>query len=360
MANYLTLGVAGSGKTRRLVDQCGALPRDKRALLVTYTQTNQAELRNRLAKQIETRQSVEVVGWFTFLLREFARPFLPFKFSGQRVRGFNFEGRPYRYASGVRRFLDLNGAVYSCELGRLAHELVEASGGALLHRLECCYDAILVDEVQDLSAHDWEIIDVLLESSVEIWMVGDMRQAVLATNQRSRKNKQYAYSEAIKWFREREDSGALVIKEDPTTWRCCSKVAEFADAIFDKSWSFPETKSRNETTTEHDGVFLIRSEHVAEYAEQYRPQCLRDNVRSGKGFNLDFVNFGLAKGTEHERVLIVPTAGIAQYIRSGDALDPVPAARFYVAVTRAAQSVAIVMDDPGNSELPYWSPEAYS
>ncbi|MBQ0957265.1 UvrD-helicase domain-containing protein [Serratia symbiotica] len=92
-------------------------------------------------------------------------------------------------AKGVNRFLDSSGAAYACELGRLAHELISESGGALIHRLECIYDEILIDEVQDLSSHDWEIIDVCLRSSVDIRMVGDIRQSVLSTNPRSSKNK---------------------------------------------------------------------------------------------------------------------------------------------------------------------------
>ena len=91
-----------------------------------------------------------MLGWFTFLLRHFAKPFLPFKFQSTRVKGFNFDGRPHMLAKGIARFLDSNGAAYACELGRLAHELVDESGGALLHRLSCIYDEILIDEVQDL------------------------------------------------------------------------------------------------------------------------------------------------------------------------------------------------------------------
>ncbi|MEK9135673.1 MAG: UvrD-helicase domain-containing protein, partial [Bacteroidota bacterium] len=218
MANYLTLAVAGSRKTQGIVEHCASLPHDRRALVVTYTQTNQAELRDRLSTYAGDHPGIQVMGWFTFLLRDFARPFLPFKFPGQRVKGFNFEGRPHRMAKGLKRFLDSNEAVYSCELGRLAHELVEASKGALLHRLECIYDEILIDEVQDLSSHDWEIIDVLLRSSLHIRMVGDIRQSVLATNPRSKKNKKYAYAEAINWFREREAHGVLEIIENATTW----------------------------------------------------------------------------------------------------------------------------------------------
>ena len=310
MANYLTLAVAGSRKTQGIVDHCASLPHDKRALVVTYTQSNQAELRSRLASSAGDHPGIDVVGWFAFLLREFVRPFIPFKFPGERIRGFNFEGRPHMMAKGVRRFLDPSGAAYAGELGRLAHELVEASDEKLLHRLECCYDVVLIDEVQDLSSHDWEIIDVLLRSSLEVRMVGDIRQAVLATNPRSSKNRKYAYAEAIRWFREREACGRLEITENATTWRCRPEIAKFSDSIFNTTWSFPATESMNETITGHDGVFLIRREHVVEYVARYRPQCLRDSANSGKAFDLNYTNFRLAKGATYERVLIVPTNGI--------------------------------------------------
>ena len=355
MTSYLTLAVAGSRKTQGIVDYCASLPKDKLALVVTFTQNNQAELRSRLAKYAGDHPGITVMGWFTFLLRDFARPFLPCKFTGERIQGFNFDGRPHRMAKGLKRFLDPNGAVYACELGRLARELIEASQGALLRRLECIYDVILIDEVQDLSSHDWEIIDVLLDSSLEVRMVGDIRQSVLATNPRSNKNKKYAYADAVKWFLEREARGLLTIAYNTTTWRCHPKIAEFSDTIFNSNWSIPPTVSVNNKTTGHDGVFLLRHDQVEEYVARFRPQCLRDSANSGKTLDLTYMNFRLAKGTTWQRVLIVPTKSIMRFVQSSIYLDPIPAAKFYVAVTRAEQSVAIVIDNPGASRLLYWN-----
>lgn len=67
---------------------------------------------------------------------------LPFKFLGERVGGFNFEGRPSMYANGKQRFMDGSNKIYACELGRLARELMAATP-MLLRRLEslillCC------------------------------------------------------------------------------------------------------------------------------------------------------------------------------------------------------------------------------
>lgn len=356
MANYLTLAVAGSRKTQGIVEHCASLPSDRRALVLTYTQANQAELSNRLHQYAGDHHHIEVMGWFTFLLSHFAKPFLPFKFPKLCVHGFNFDGRPKLMASGRSRFLDSNGAVYACELGRLAHELVGDSKGALLRRLECIYDEILIDEVQDLSSHDWEIADVLLRSSIDIRMVGDIRQSVLATNSRSKKNAKYSYAGAIAWFRERQAEGILEIIDSVITWRCHPDIAVFSDTIFDPTWKFPATESKNETVTNHDGVYLVSKRHVEVYVDLFHPQCLRHSATSGKDVKLDSLNFKVSKGMTFERVLIVPTGPIAKFITSGAHLEAIPASSFYVAVTRAKQSVAIVLDDAGESTLPFWQP----
>ena len=268
MGNELTLAVAGSRKTQGIVERCASLPSERRVLVLTYTQANQEELRNRLKQYAGDHHNIEVMGWFSFLLCHFAKPFLPFKFSQQRVLGFNFDGRPNQKARGKSRFIDPKGAVYACELGRLAHELVADSKGALLRRLESIYDEILIDEVQDLCSHDWEIIDVLLRSSTDIRMVGDIRQSVLATNPRSQKNAKYSYANAISWFRGHEAEGLLAIKDSVITWRCQPQIAAFSDTIFDSSWDFPATQSRNDAVTDHDGVVLLNTQHANAYGEK--------------------------------------------------------------------------------------------
>jgi DNA helicase II / ATP-dependent DNA helicase PcrA len=357
MADRLTLAVAGSGKTHGLAEYCATLPRERSVIAVTFTQFNQAELRSRIAQVAGDRLRIRVSGWFAFLLRDFATPFVPFLFPGRRIRGFNFDGRPSCFAKGAARFFDASGAAYSCELGRLSSELTDASEGALRRRLECCYDEVLIDEVQDLAAHDWEILDFLLDSDLTVTMVGDFRQALLSTNPRSAKNRPYAQLGAIEWFREREAQGRLTIVESNLTWRCRPEIATFSDSIYARSSLFSPTVAKNDMTTGHDGVFWVHPDDVTAYVERFAPQCLRDSVASGKAHNLDYLNFGEAKGTAYERVLIVPTGPIAEFVKTGADLKPTSAARFYVAVTRAAQSVALVLDGPGVSELPHWQPD---
>lgn len=143
------------------------------------------------------------------------------------------------------------------------------------------------------------------------------------------------------------------MEQSSVTWRCHPKIAAFSDTIFDPSWALPSTVSKNEDTTDHDGVFLLRKEHVHAYVARYRPQGLRYSAESAKALPLEFLNFKVSKGATHLRVLIAPTAAITDFVRNGAGLEAAAASSFYVAVTRAQKSVAIVLDDPGTSRLPY-------
>ncbi|GGJ47565.1 hypothetical protein [Pseudomonas avellanae] len=100
----------------------------------------------------------------------------------------------------------------------------------------------------------------------------------------------------------------------------------------------------------------MKKTHVRQYVETFQPQCLRNSISSGKEFDFDYMNFGVSKGQTFNRVLIYPTDPIGKFISKGAYLVPLSAADFYVAVTRAEQSVAIVLDKPGASQIPYWHP----
>jgi superfamily I DNA/RNA helicase len=70
---------------------------------------------------------------------------------------------------------------------------------------------------------------------------------------------------------------------------------------------------------------------------------LRHSSASGKKHPLDYRNFGAVKGQEFERVLVVPTGPIENFVVRGEALEGRSACAFYVAVTRAKHSVAIAL-----------------
>jgi DNA helicase-2/ATP-dependent DNA helicase PcrA len=99
-------------------------------------------------------------------------------------------------------------------------------------------------------------------------------------------------------------------------------------------------------TTEHDGVFLVAKDVAREYIARFDPQVLRYSSIA-ESYGSAALNFGLSKGLQFNRVLIVPTEPIRKYLKTGN-LKHVEASKdkFHVAVTRARHSVAFVYDGP--------------
>lgn len=350
------LSVAGGRKTQSIVEECAAALPERRILVLTYTQTNQQALRSRLDGVRPLRARVEVLGWFSFLMAHWVRPYLPLHFPGRRLRGLNFEGDPGIYATGRVRFLDGEQRAYRLHLAQLAVDVSEACGGAVIDRLTRIYDAIHIDEVQDLDGYDLEVLELLLDAPIDLALVGDVRQALLATNPREPKNKQYKGPEIKKWFDKQATAGRLAIAHSSQTWRCNQTIADFADRIFDASWGFPPTESHTTKKTGHDGVFALARTDAAEYVETFEPLCLRHNAGSARGVDLPFENIAVAKGRDVERVLIWATERMEKFLDDGIMLEGTPCCELYVAVTRARASVAFVLKKPEDCSVPVWRP----
>lgn len=78
-------------------------------------------------------------------------------------------------------------------------------------------------------------------------------------------------------------------------------------------------------------------------------EALRDyaaDKSNPKAYGTDALNFGLSKGLQFDRVLIVPTGPMKKYLKTG-VLSHVEKARdkLHVAITRARHSAAFVFDD---------------
>lgn len=357
--NRLTLAVAGSGKTKSIVDACAAAHPDERILVLTYTSANQQELIGRLRANAGNRHNIEVSGWFSFLIGHFVRPYLPFAYPGHRVQGFDFQSEPQQRVANEewRRYFNKQDEVRKVHLAQIACRVNEAAGGAPVRRLERIYERIFIDEVQDLCGWDLEVLLLLMTSEIQLEMVGDVRQAILVTNPRESKNKQYKFMKIWDWFKAQERTKRLTIHQENDTRRCRTEIAKFADSLFVPNRGFEATVSTNAKITDHDGIFLVKSEHVKDYIQVYDPLFLRRTSSSGRQFNdLRPMNIGLSKGLGRGHVLIYPTEDMKKLLQRRIRLNEQQAAYLYVAVTRAEQSVAFILDSPGGCPHSYWLP----
>lgn len=343
--NEIVIAAAGGGKTTRIVRTALDTPSDRSAI-VTYTQNNVSEITNKLyALNRAIPPSVEVWSWYSFILRELARPYQAALIDG-RVNGiFWNQKRSDRFARKIdtdRFYFSLNNLIYSDKISQFILACNDASDGAVIKRLEQRFDRIYIDEVQDLAGYDLDLVELILRSRVKMTLVGDHRQATFRTNNAA-KNSGYRGINIEKKFREWSNIKLCSISYDVVSHRCNQAIADVADQFFPKE---PRTKSTNQHTTGHDGVFAVPTSRVAAYVARYQPQVLRMDVRTNCN-DYPAMNFGESKGLSFDRVLIFPHKLGRKWLSTGDLIhikDSCP--KMYVGVSRARFSVAFVHDGP--------------
>ena len=121
-------------------------------------------------------------------------------------------------------------------------------------------------------------------------------------------------------------------------------------------------KCRN-NEIEHKGVFIVRPNDVNSYLQNYKPVQLRWDKKKQTDQNYQTFNFGESKGQTHDRVLIYPTDKMEKWIKDNNykfinivkgkekKIEGVKE-KFYVAITRARHSVAIIYDYTDNEVIP--------
>ncbi len=341
-ANRIILASAGSGKTTTIVSEA-ALESGIRSVLVTYTNNSEAQLRiraNGICGCVPPH--MRTATWFGFLLQHLVRPYQRAAYPG-RVRGLAFvngmSARGSREADTRRHYFRRPGDMYIDKVSKFACKLIRETGGKPVDRLAQIVDRVYVDEAQDLAGYDLELIERLLDSDIDVVLVGDHRQATFKTNH-SAKNRQFGRQRIIDKFATWEVGGKATIEIHNHSYRCVQEICDAADKLFP---DVAGTISRNHTRTGHDGMFLVRQRDVISYVERFSPQALRYNRQRKNVPGIPY-NFGEAKGMTFERVLIFPHKRLETYCLTGklkDAGKELP--KIYVAMTWARQSVGIVV-----------------
>lgn len=317
----------------------------KRVLITTYTTENLEQIRDFfLVKYGCIPAHITVLSWFSFLLQDGVRPYQSSVTSAhRRANSIHFEelqewNRRIPKAKSDIYFLTKSDDVYRDRVSELVCACDDASGNLVVKRLEKVYDAICVDEVQDMAGYDLTLLEKLFNSSIDITVMGDPRQGTYSTNN-SAKNKQFKRAGMIDWFEELQKLDRLQIIEKNECHRCNQQICDFADALFPE---YEKTKSLNNQVTAHDGIFEIKASDVAAYIGTHCPVILRWNKASNT-MGLPAINFGASKGRTYDRVLIFPTKPMVDYVQNRDVTKLKDPSKFYVAVTRARFSVAFVL-----------------
>jgi len=361
-ANKLLIAAAGSGKTTFIIKEV-MNNLSSRILITTFTQANEQSIRGKLSKANRgcIPPNVTVQTWFSFLIEHGVKPYqywdervmgmeLVTAASGFRYMNKNFpvywgehDFKMYYFNSGMD--------VYSDKLSKLVFRCNEECGGYVIRRLEKIFSRIYIDEVQDMAGWDLELIQLFMQSSLSITMVGDPRQTVYLTHH-DKKYQKYTNGN-IKDFIQTECKKLSCDIDESTlneSHRNSAEICALSSLLFP---DLPESKSILKETNEHMGIFIVKRKELDNYYCSYNPMQLRFSRTTDVKANAAVMNFGEAKGLDFNHVIIYPTKGMLKWLSTRNCqLEDSTRAKLYVAITRAFFSVGIIVDDNNNISVP--------
>jgi|CXWL01.1.fsa_nt_gi superfamily I DNA/RNA helicase len=251
MDKRVIFAVAGSGKTKYIID---SLSLEKRFLIVTYTNNNLRTLRRRVLSKFGYHPSnVFIYSYFSFLYSFCYRPFFSLKF---KTKGINFKPNLNRglRLSDLRYFFDGHRRLYSNRIAKF----LEAQGvlADVNSRLEKYFDVLLIDEVQDLAGHDFNLLKSISQASLDIIAVGDFFQHTYDTsrdgNVNSNLHEDYdSYKDKFK------DMGLSVdIESLIASHRCSPTICDFISKEMDVEISSARSDNTN--------IYLVENQEHAD------------------------------------------------------------------------------------------------
>jgi len=374
--NKLIIAAAGSGKTTYLVNIASELEAES-VLVTTYTEANEAGIRQGIIKKKGYIPSnITIQTWFSFLLQHGVRPFqsvldesvhdidigfyLTSEKSGKKLDAqgnqiTTAEGKPIFWGEKdfKKYYFTKSLNIYSDKISKFVFECNEKSKNKVIDRITRIYSHIFVDEVQDLTGYDLELIKLFFKSQSSVLLVGDPRQVTYLTHHTAKFRK---YSDGqIKNFVEKELGKKIQCEVDETTLNASHRnnqlICDYSAKLYPSlpSPSACACKECREKVTDHEGVFIIKRSDVERYLSTYNPIQLRWSSSTQCNLNFRVMNFGESKGLSFDRVLIYPTNDMVKWVKDNNStLKSEARAKLYVGITRARQSAAIVVDHKHN------------
>ena len=374
--NTIYLAAAGSGKTTTLVKKACVLPSSELVLILTYTDSNEQEIRNKFYKENNgvIPKNVFIMTWFSFLLQHLIKPYQNYVTDDSfEIKGLimlndgnknNNKKQHYRpiYKSNWKQYYFTNNQkVLSEKISELAFECNNKSDGLPIERLTNIFENIYIDEVQDFAGYDLELIKLFFLSKSNVILAGDPRQTTYLTNHNGNKNKKYRDGKILDYLRDcqlLENKYSVDSNTLNRSWRCCEQICNYASKI---ASGFPNMKSNSIYQNTNCGVFLVKKDDIMFFFEHNKNvmQLRWDKKNKSVVNSEECENFGESKGQTFDIVLIYPTNDMIEWIENHNVqLKSQTRNKFYVAVTRARYLVGIVWtkETCSATDINFWSP----
>lgn len=359
----LIVAAAWSWKTTYLVDAALSIESET-VLITTYTEANEAEIRNKIIKKKwYMPKNIHLQWWFSFLLQHGVKPYqsilwddlhekdIGFYLSDKSTTHYKWRDEKFYSYSRDKNFYEYyflwkkNLNICSDTIADFVYSCNNKSWWLVVKRIGRIYKHIFIDEVQDLAGWDLDIIGLLLKEGIKLTLLWDFRQITYLTNY-PKKNFDKSNKRHLTLLDYLNKNKKLPCVVETETLKNSHRNAQL---ICDYSYRlFPDFEKSDHCDCEkcdyrgieHQGVFIIRACDVEKYKEEYKPIILNwDSSISPDR------NFWKSKGLTFERVLINPTSAFKNWMKDNRyILNYFARCKFYVALTRARYSVAITYD----------------
>ncbi|MDP2455112.1 MULTISPECIES: DNA helicase UvrD [unclassified Kaistella] len=332
----LILAVAGSGKTKYLIDN---LDLEQRFLIVTYTNTSLNLIKSRIFKKFGFYPTnIKTKTYFEFIYGFCIKPSLLFK---HKLKGIDWNRPPefttFLPKTNLNKYLTTKKYLYHNRLGQFAE--FENIIIDINKRLEMFYDHFFYDEFQDLGGHDFNFMMQIVQANINFLFVGDFFQHTYVTSFDGRTNNTlYSnlkdYSHKIHFFNIRIDDKIL-----SHSYRCSPTICRFVTQNLGINI---ESHRKDETEI----IFVQNREFALEIINNSNIIKLVYDKSDKRNFLSK--NWGDCKGEDDYNdtciILNKTTARIFAKSKFED-LKPRTKNKLYVALTRTKGNCYIIDDD---------------
>lgn len=347
----LMIAAAGAGKTTFLINKALSETNGK-VLVTTFTIENCAEIKRKLiAENGFIPSHITVKTWFDFLLNDCLRPYqcvLSEKLHNLNIGFMYIEGGQSALRTketSFQHYFTKDWKIFSDKVSKFIIKTHEKDNNLIFNRLSRLYKHMYIDEVQDLSGYDFDIITNILNYVDNVILVGDPRQCTYSTNNLP-KYKPYNNG-GIKEFRNKFWKD--ICELDESTLNCShrnEKIICNLSSLLYQTYTPTSSCACCIDNDEHLGIYLIPKSKLENYLEQYSPVQLRLTASTKVNTNYSYMNMGVAKGLTLDRVLLYPTKDMVDWLSNHNhELADSTRAKFYVGLTRPKLSLGVLLDD---------------
>lgn len=334
MDKKVIFAVAGSGKTRNIINSLNDV---KRTLIITYTNANYENIRERVLKKFGYwPNNITLETYFVFLYGFCSLPFIQKELDPNGLI-FSQQAEKYARKDTLEHYFNKHNKIFS---NRLAKLLIETGLTEKINsRLEKYYEYVCIDEIQDFAANDFNFLIKLFESNVSFLSVGDFYQHTFDTGSDGQTNINL-HKNFDKYMHNFSKAGLLV---DTVTlsksFRCPEEVCNFVSDNLGISISSNKSTSGSvqilndiETLTS-----IYKDDNVVKlfWDSSHRYQCFSNNWGKSKG--VDSYN--------DVCVILTGTASSAYKKKELAKMSDISKSKLYVACTRSNSNLYLVTDE---------------